>query len=209
MNETWLFESLGARVAEKGPRPIGEVARIVAGIARDLGRAHVQKRGHGAVCPAAVALYRRPRERAFRIELRAPYEVRREADAWAAPEGIVSGHRASPRADVWALGLVAYFALTGRPYFEAGETVSLLRQILAHPLPRPSARVAAEGAAHHLFDGFDGWFSQCVARDPRRRFATAPQAAAALIARLRSGSAGARLARSRPRVRAGDLTVAG
>jgi eukaryotic-like serine/threonine-protein kinase len=188
MNETWLEETLDARVRAKGPRPLDEVAKMTMCVARAIGRAHVQKRGHGAISPDAVVLCRRRLGRIRRVELRPAAELRRRAtQAWMAPESILRGSAASPAGDVWSLGLVVYFALTGERYFRGGDIVSLFREILVNPLVPASARAAEQGGVHHLFEGFDAWFARCVDRDPSRRFASAPQAAASFAVRVRDG----------------------
>jgi eukaryotic-like serine/threonine-protein kinase len=195
MNEVWLGETLTARVSTKGPRPLQEVVKTMSSVARAVGRAHVQKRGHGGITPDAVVFYRRPLSRVARIELLAPQAVRRAAThAWSAPEAIVREAALSPAVDVWSFGLLGYFALTGRTYFEAPDTVSLLREIMVLPLASASQRAAESGAAFRLFEGFDGWFARCVDRDPARRFASAPQAAASFVVRAREGAPGACMA---------------
>ncbi len=206
-----MAETLAMRVQTRGPRPLDEVVRMVARVARELGRAHVQKRGHGAVAPDVIEFLRRPRARVSRIELRAARSPRASL-LWCAPEVAVAGHVRSPVADVWSLGLVAFYALTGTTYFSGEDPVELLRAILVAPLPKASVRAGERGIAYRLFEGFDGWFALCVARMPHERFPTAPRAAASLIARIRHGSPGA-LAMSPPTPparfsRDGDLTVA-
>src|SRR5262249_3787590 len=53
------------------------------------------------------------------------------------PPELVSGRDAfDGRADIYALGCVAFWLLTGRPPFEAGDTMSLLRHHSTTP-PRP------------------------------------------------------------------------
>jgi hypothetical protein len=85
---------------------------------------------------------------------------------------------------VWALGLIVFYALTGR-YFWPSLTglranfnvAALLVDIVVHPIPAPSARAAALGVGERLPPRFDAWFARCVTRDPAARF---PDARAAL-----------------------------
>jgi hypothetical protein len=86
----------------------------------------------------------------------------------------------SPATDVWALGLIVYWLMTGRPYWvSAGDpTLSMhavMREILFEPMAPASARAEQRGAADRLPPGFDGWFARCVAREPKARFATATE----------------------------------
>ncbi len=95
------------------------------------------------------------------------------------------------RADVWALGLVAYYVLTGTHYWRAANTpdaplTALLVEISADPIEAPSTRAASQG--RRLPEGFDEWFLRCVDRDLDRRYPDADAAWRALAGRL-SGDA--------------------
>jgi hypothetical protein len=88
-------------------------------------------------------------------------------DGWGAPEQAILA-RISPAADVWSLGLIAYFACTGRSFFgdvAMGETV----------VPA-SVRARSQGVSARLPQGFDAWFARCVSWDPAHRFADAREA---------------------------------
>jgi len=96
-----------------------------------------------------------------------------------------SGGRVTPQTDVWALGLIAFFLLTGRPYWktahndEAGLN-SLFAEILSLPIDPPSQRLRELGEQPAWGPDFDEWFLRCVDREPARRFASAGEAARAL-----------------------------
>jgi serine/threonine-protein kinase len=92
------------------------------------------------------------------------------------------GQALSPQTDVWALGLIAYFALTGQNYWRSTRSAesslnTLLTEIVALPLDSANQRLmeAVPGAA--LPPAFDAWFLRCVNRDPKARFASAGEAA--------------------------------
>jgi serine/threonine-protein kinase len=89
-----------------------------------------------------------------------------------------SGTPVSPQTDVWALGLIAFFLLTGRSYWKSGNSgestlVQLFSEVLSLPIDPPSVRVLEMSAPVALPAGFDAWFSRCVNREPSARFASA------------------------------------
>lgn len=91
----------------------------------------------------------------------------------------------TPRTDVWALGLIAFFLLTGQSYWRAAHNAEasltqLFGEVLSLPLDPPSQRLAALGLPCSLPPAFDTWFFGCVNRDPNLRFASAGAAIAAL-----------------------------
>ncbi|MBN1612748.1 MAG: hypothetical protein JW940_39360 [Polyangiaceae bacterium] len=85
-----------------------------------------------------------------------------------------SGSRVDSRTDVWALGVIAFEALTGRRPFEGEQPWRVWNAILAGRRPMPS-QVADVPA------GFDAWFDQAVAQDPEQRFLTVDAAVTALF----------------------------
>src|SRR5439155_21697388 len=72
-----------------------------------------------------------------------------------------------PAADVWALGAILYRMLTGRPPFQAANTLDTILQIVSdEPTPlrkrRPDVPRALETICH-----------KCLTKDPAKRYATA------------------------------------
>ncbi len=99
---------------------------------------------------------------------------------WMAPEQINAG-RIAAATDVWALGLIAFYLLTGKVYWKAanaeGATLqAVLAEMLLAPLEDASTRAAALGCADALPVGFDAWFARCVHRDPSSRYEDAGEA---------------------------------
>lgn len=112
---------------------------------------------------------------------------------WMAPEQI-NAAPLSPRTDVWALGLLAFWALTGRIYWTAayGERVTVqalfAEQLFAELVPA-RARADHYHCGIDLPPAFDDWFANCVNRSPQERFADARAATRALIGILEPGAA--------------------
>ena len=104
---------------------------------------------------------------------------------WMAPEQTESGTRLRPATDVWALGLMAFWMLTGRSYWRAGNQAEIaltpvFTEVLVLPLDPPSVRAVQMGLGHLVPPAFDAWFFRCVARNHDQRFVDATQAIASL-----------------------------
>ena len=88
--------------------------------------------------------------------------------AFLAPE-LVSGQASfDERADIYALGCVAFWLLTGRPPFEAGDAVSLMVQHSTRT-PSPPSTIAGEV----IPAGLDALILECLSKEPSRRPASA------------------------------------
>jgi serine/threonine protein kinase len=102
---------------------------------------------------------------------------------WTAPEQAKDGYVPDPRADVWALGLLSFFLLSGKPYWKnaenPGNVLELSLEILKQPIEPAGARAVELGVESLLPEGYDAWFSRAVNRDPAARFSNAGEAAQA------------------------------
>ncbi len=111
---------------------------------------------------------------------------------WMAPEqaGATAG-KISPATDIWALGLIAFWLLTGRSYWKGAQQddttlQALMREVLFDELPPASVRAAELGVRSSLPAGLDAWFARTVNRDPAQRYPDARVAFEALSHALTS-----------------------
>jgi serine/threonine-protein kinase len=106
----------------------------------------------------------------------------------------VSAERISPQTDIWALGLIAYFMLTGRSYWRSANDPeatmeALFMEIVLLPLAPASVRLREQNPDIELPPAFDGWLARCIDRAPERRFESASAAIISLDAVLRGKAA--------------------
>ena len=95
--------------------------------------------------------------------------------AYMSPEQVKGQGNVDHRADLWALGCMAFECLTGRPVWNTEQGVAMtFAAIAASALPVPS-RLRSDLPAT-----FDTWFRRALERDPALRFQTARELADAL-----------------------------
>lgn len=207
-NEPWLAMELlegvdlGKRV-EQGIPSLTEIAEIVAQLGHGLGAAHARGLVHRDLKPDNVFIAAPRREGVpFTVKVldfgiaslahrgsavRASRSI--GTPLWMAPEQATLDVPISAATDVWALGLIGYYLFTGKSYWRSATADaclrSLLTEVLFAPLPPASWRAREQGVAHRMPRGFDRWFSSCVTRDPKTRFADARTATRAFLEMLR------------------------
>lgn len=88
--------------------------------------------------------------------------------AYLAPERIVAPASTDPRSDLYAVGALGFYLLTGRRPFEAEGDLHLTHLILDTPAPAP-------GAVHHgnSTPALDALILRCLAKSPEERPASA------------------------------------
>jgi serine/threonine-protein kinase len=97
--------------------------------------------------------------------------------AYLAPEQ-AAGEAIDGRTDVYSLGALAYFLLTGRPPF-AGKTAVKLLAAHLHEVPEPPSRLRPD-----VPPGLEAVVLRCLAKKPEERFATVEDLDRALAAAL-------------------------
>jgi serine/threonine protein kinase len=95
--------------------------------------------------------------------------------AFMPPEIALGNEAVDSRADIYALGCVGYWLLTGRLVFESGSAMQMVIDHVRTPPPAPSRR-----AAQRIPEGLERIILRCLAKDPARR----PSSAAALSREL-------------------------
>lgn len=190
---------LDARVRDGGPMAPAAALGVLEQIGHALGHAHARGIIHRDLKPENVFVARSRRmggEEVVKIldfgiastvaESRTAATVTSAIGSplWMAPEQAQPGAQLRPATDVWALGLIAFFLLTGKSFWASANhpqftLQALLVEIMTQPIEPASARAATLGA-HGLPAGFDAWFARCVDRSIDARFADAGVAIAAL-----------------------------
>jgi serine/threonine-protein kinase len=185
--ELLIGRDLEALVREFGALPAGRATYLLRQVCHSLAEAHVRGLVHRDIKPANVYVCRMGLEYDFakvldfglvrfsthdaRRTLLTSDRVTSGTPAFMAPEVILGEADVDPRADVYAIGCLAYWMLTGQLVFEAD---SAMKMMIAHvdeePIP-PSQRT--ELAVPRALDDI---VLACLEKDPDRR----PQSAEVL-----------------------------
>ncbi len=192
---------LGAVVRHQGPLSPGQWREVMGQLCHGLAAAHRAGVVHRDLKPANVYVARSRRAGVpFTIKILdfGIAKVVQESGTgatdtdtvgsplWMAPEQL-NAQRPTPATDVWALGLLAFWALTGKHYWlaahaESSTVQALFVEQLFKPLATPTDRAIELSAAVGLPPGFDQWFLRCTHRDGPQRYPDASTAAQALLA---------------------------
>jgi serine/threonine protein kinase len=174
-------------VMRYGPLPPGRVIYILAQVAHALAEAHEMGLVHRDIKPANILLCDRggvvdfPKLVDFGLvaDLQAPIDPNDSrprmllgTPMYMAPEALAETHRVDARTDLYALGAVAYYMLTGCEVFDDPQDVEKLisMQLYTEPV-RPSQRLCRK-LPHDL----ESLVMQCLAKSPLDR----PQSALSL-----------------------------
>jgi serine/threonine-protein kinase len=175
-------ETLGQRVATRGSPAASDAMRIVREVAWALGYAHDQGVVHRDVKPGNILI-----EAATGRAMVTDFGIARAVDStdgqtmvgelvgtpeYMSPEQ-ASGERVDGRSDLYSLGLVGYFALTGTVPFTGSIQAVLAQQITKDA---PAMASVARGIPRQLAEAID----RCLLKDSSRRFASGAELANAL-----------------------------
>jgi hypothetical protein len=182
---------LESLVRRHGPVPAGRVAHILRQTCASLEEAHVQGLVHRDIKPANIHLGRlglvydfvkvldfglvKPvADRSAERSLNTQAGLVLGTPGYMAPEMVV-GDRVDGRADLYALGCVAYYLLSGQQVFDGATVMEVIsKHLQAAPVP-PSERVALR-----IPPALEQLVLACLAKKPEER----PQSAAELARRL-------------------------
>ena len=188
--ELLMGRDLESLVREFGPVPAGRAGYLLRQVCHSLADAHARGLVHRDIKPANIYVCRMGLEYDFvkvldfglvklnnasgeRIQTLMTADQRTTGTpAYMAPEIILGEATVDRRADVYALGCVAYYALTGQLVFEADTPMKMLLQhVQAEPIP-PSQRTELP-----IPRELDELVLACLQKDPNKR----PQNAEVLL----------------------------
>jgi len=175
-------------VRETGPLPTARVVHVLRQACSSLHEAHARGMVHRDVKPANIHLCRYGEEHDFvkvldfgLVKTTRPGEAKPAGlthanavlgtPAYMAPEMVLGGE-IDARVDIYALGCVAYWLLTGKPVFEGDSAVKVLVQH-AHDAPAPPSSRASSSEVADL----DDLVLACLAKEPAARPASAAEVA--------------------------------
>jgi serine/threonine-protein kinase len=177
-------------VEQHGPLPPARAAHALRGIAGSLSEAHARGLVHRDIKPANVMLCRRGGEDdvvkvldfGLVKDTRSPHtrDLTRAlrvlgTPAYMAPERIERPDSADARSDLYALGAVGFYLLTGKAPFDGDSDLALAYKVVNVPAPRASTATAESVPAE-----LDELIARCLAKSPEQRPASAAEVAAEL-----------------------------
>jgi hypothetical protein len=146
---------LQSLVERYGPQPVPRVIHILEQVCGSLYEAHSLGLVHRDIKPANIMLNRRGGQpdvvKVLDFGLVKALEDQRQAGLtqnasltgtplYMSPEAIQMPNSVDARSDIYAVGAVGYFLLTGQPVFEADNVVDLCQKHVATPPVPPSER---------------------------------------------------------------------
>ncbi|MEO0529802.1 MAG: serine/threonine-protein kinase, partial [Planctomycetota bacterium] len=176
--------SLQDLVERYGPQPVGRVVSLLRQIGGSLYEAHTMGLVHRDIKPANIMLNRRGADPDVIKVL--DFGLVKELDGAAAagmagtplymsPEAIQQPGSVDARSDLYAVGAVGYYLLTGRTVFEA-ESMNTLLQKHLQETPEPPSAARGEKLPEELDDAI----LACLDKNRAKR----PQTARDLVLRL-------------------------
>ncbi len=171
---------LQTMVERFGPLPAARLIPILQKVCRSLAEAHAHQLVHRDIKPENIYIcklgieYDFPKVLDFGI-----VKAQTEQDVissntekkgaigtpgYMAPEAVTRRHPLDGRSDLYALGCVAYWALTGRPVFVEQDPIALLRMHVYETPHRPS-----HYSTNPIPQALEDLVMQCISKDPNDR----------------------------------------
>jgi protein-disulfide isomerase len=194
--------TLAAHVAKKGALDVAEALSIGKAVLHALAGAHARGTVHRDLKPDNVFLAEPTiAGTAYHVkvlfagmskvvsEAKGNTTAAMDRPLWMAPEQTETGAAISPATDVWTVGLLLFWMLTGRPYWKTARDMgsammSLLREVMFDPIVPAALRARELGCEGKIPPGFDAWFARAVAKSPLQRYPTAYEARLDLDAKV-------------------------
>jgi serine/threonine-protein kinase len=175
-----------------GAQPANRVVDILVQVCGALQEAHDANLIHRDIKPPNILLCERGGlpDIAKVVDFGLVKEITRDTTAstqvilgtphYIAPEIVTDPNMISPAVDLYALGAVGYYLLTGKRVFEAKTAVEILVLHRTHA-PTPPSELGI-----HIAPDLEKIILKCLSKDPKDRYATARELAEALEAVPRS-----------------------
>jgi serine/threonine protein kinase len=185
-------EDLHERFKHEERLPLRSAGRILRGICEGLHGAHEYGIVHRDLKPANVFLARAGDSETVKVLDFGIAKILQDESTgitatgqmigtpiYMSPEQIQGAKSVDHRADLWAVSVIAFRALTGQLPF-TGHTVNIIRAILYDPAPVPSS------IAPELSPEVDAFFARALARNIDERFQTARELSDAISRLIRN-----------------------
>jgi eukaryotic-like serine/threonine-protein kinase len=162
-----------------GRQPSGRVAHILAQVCGALHEAHSNQIIHRDIKPANIILCQRGGvvDIAKVVDYGLVKEIAADTGhtaqivlgtpAYIAPEVLTDPSLVGPAVDIYAVGAVGYFLLTGRRVFEGTTTLDICIQHVTKPVVPPS-----QVTASHVMPELEAILMRCLAKAPADRYAS-------------------------------------
>jgi serine/threonine-protein kinase len=182
----YVMELLNGRdlesfVRDFGPLPVNRAVHLLGQVCHSLAEAHSRNLVHRDIKPANIYVCRMGLDydfvkvldfglvkfgegRSFGAAFATSDHVTSGTPGYMAPEVILGGGDTDRRADVYALGCVAYWAVTGQLVFEADTAMKMFDEHL-HTVPVPPSQRTELPVPPDV----DDLIMRCLEKDPERR----------------------------------------
>lgn len=178
-------------VAVDGAQPVSRIIKILVEACGALEEAHQAGLIHRDIKPANLMLTKQGLDQdalkvldfglVYRLDRQGDSELTQEGTLvgtplYMAPESIKDADASSAASDLYALGAVAYYLVTGSHLFAGDSVIEICSQHLHETPESPSARLGQP-----LPTDFESLVLRCLEKDPEARFSSATELKTALM----------------------------